>query len=167
MSVDAAYMGRPALTVCLIAFALCVGCGQRPIPNTDVPDTVMNRDIIKFMETYRRAVEKRDAPALISMASKQYYDDNGTPGGSDDVDFRTLKEVLKAWVARVRDVRYEIRYRAISSTGDRLFVEFTYSGSFLVDLKDGETWRRRIGDHRVTLVRDSEHPSGYRIISGM
>ncbi len=160
-------MGRPALTVCLIAFALCVGCGQRPIPNTDVPDTVMNRDIIKFMETYRRAVEKRDAPALISMASKQYYDDNGTPGGSDDVDFRTLKEVLKAWVARVRDVRYEIRYRAISSTGDRLFVEFTYSGSFLVDLKDGETWRRRIGDHRVTLVRDSEHPSGYRIISGM
>lgn len=142
-------------------------CSHGTIPNTDVDDTPQNRELIEFVEKYRRAIEARDAPAIIAMAAEQYYDDNGTPSGSDDVDQARLRDQLVAWVKRVRDVRYEMRYRDIRADGKRIYVEYTYTGSFLIALKDGEQWRRRIGDNRLTLVRDSSHRAGYRILAGL
>ena len=65
-----------------LLLSLGLGCASSRIPNTDVPDTSENRDVVAFCERYRRAVESRDARALLAMASPRYFEDGGTPDGS-------------------------------------------------------------------------------------
>ena len=95
-----------AVALCASLFA-AAGC-QKNIPNTTVKDTPENRGVITFMENYRNAVESRDVGALLAMAHQQYLDDNGTPSGDDDIDYRGLQRKLSRWRERVTDVRYEI-----------------------------------------------------------
>ena len=45
-------------------------------------------------EEYRLAVERGDADALMLMAHKQYWEDSGTPSGSDDYGYEGLRNVL-------------------------------------------------------------------------
>lgn len=151
----------------LLSFALLsgVGCGHGTIPNTDVEDTTQNREVLEFVEQYREAVEERDVSSLMALASHSYYDDNGTPGGDDDLDYEGLQEKLQAWSENVLDVRYEIRYRRVTFARDRVLVDFTYTGSFRVDTPEGERWARRLADNR--LVLESVDEGEYRIISGM
>ena len=40
------------------------------IPNTRVEDTSENREVVDFIERYRQAVEARNVPALLAMASQ-------------------------------------------------------------------------------------------------
>jgi hypothetical protein len=116
-----------------LLLSLGLGCASSRIPNTDVPDTSENRDIIAFCERYRRAVESRDARALLAMASPRYFEDGGTPDGSDDYGLDGLQRLLTAWADEVNEVRYEIRYRRVSvsdSNTRHMHVEFTYTGSY-------------------------------------
>ncbi|MBW2717653.1 MAG: hypothetical protein JRD94_03600, partial [Deltaproteobacteria bacterium] len=85
-------MRRALTTVTLCASLIAaVGC-QKNIPNTTVADTAANRGVITFMENYRKSVEARDVGALLAMAHPQYLDDNGTPSGDDDLDYRELRK---------------------------------------------------------------------------
>ena len=157
-------MHRPLLSGLLLSFA--VGCATSRIPNTDVRDTSENRDIIAFCERYRRAVETRDARALLAMASPRYFEDGGTPDGSDDYGLDGLQRLLTAWADEVNEVRYEIRYRRISvsdSDARRLNVEFTYTGSYTLRRPPSVVpERRRAADPRpgphlsIDPVRDTE-----------
>lgn len=139
-------------------------CSRGVIPNTDVEDTPRNREILEFADKYRVAVEKRDVKTLLNMASKNYYDDNGTPTGDDDMGIEELKQKLKRWRQSLSDVRYEMRYRRVTYDYDRIYVDYTYTGKFRIDTPDGPKWSRRLADNRLTLepTRDS-----YRILSGM
>ena len=146
--------------------ALTAGCAREVIPNTDVEDTGENRDIVAFVEKYRHAVEARDVAQLLSMASPRYFDDNGTPSGNDDLDFGGLRAKLARWREAVLDVRYEIRYRRVMQQGDKVLVDFTYTGSFRVMTPDGERWARRLADNRLVLARGGADGE-LKILSGM
>src|SRR5688572_30008639 len=82
---------RPAL---IVSTALLFGCGSSYIPNTDVPDTPENRDIVAFCELYRKAVERKDINLILKMTSPEYYEDGGNPDASDDMDFVQFKKWL-------------------------------------------------------------------------
>jgi hypothetical protein len=157
---------QPLLGALLVAAAAAAasGCAGQRIPNTDVDDTAENREVVRFLEDYRRAVETRDVGALLQMASRDYYDDNGTPIGGDDVDFDRLREKLQLWRERVGDVRYEIRYRRVLFRQNRVYVDVRYSGSFQVESQGDDQWSRRLSDNRLVLRREED---GYRILSGM
>jgi hypothetical protein len=159
-------MRRPgALTpVFLLLPILAWGCADKTIPNTDVADTQENREVIKFVEKYRHAVEAQDVRQLLRLASERYLDDAGTPTGDDDLDRRRLADRLELLKDRVKEVRYDIRYRRVTYKGDRVLVDFTYAASFLLETHEGERWMRRLADHRMVLRREGEE---YRIISGM
>ena len=148
-----------------VATTLLVGCADKNIPNTDVPESEENRKVLDFMERYRRAVEKRDVDALMAMASPAYFDDHGTPSGKDDTDRKQLNAQLNKWKELVISVRYEIRYRKVEFRRSKVFVSFTYTGSFELNRPDGSTkWSRRIGDHRMVLI---PHGGKFLISSGM
>ena len=155
-------------TTLLGGLLLCLSAGcTKDIPNTTVEDTHANRKVINFVEVYRRAVETRDVPALLAMAHSQYLDDNGTPVGSDDIDIDALEEKLSRWGERVKDARYEIKYRRVSSKRDKIMVEYRYTASFeLAHINGEEKWARRVGDHRIVLVSDESNDS-FLILSGM
>jgi hypothetical protein len=68
--------------IVLFATALALaGCSKNYIPNTDVEDSSQNRKIVSFCEEYRHAVEEKNVPKLLSMASPLYHEDAGTPAG--------------------------------------------------------------------------------------
>lgn len=167
----AATMNRRFLLAAALLVPTLVGCGAT-IPNTTVEDTPENREVVQFVEEYRRAVEDRDVGQLLQLASARYLDDNGTITGSDDLDYDSLREKLSGWRDRVLDVRYEIKYRRVSYDQSRIYVEFRYTASFRVTTPDGEDrWARRLGDHRLVLTREEPEAEGdtgpLRILAGM
>jgi hypothetical protein len=158
-------MLRVFTTALFVSLSL-VGCTRDVIPNTDVEDTSANREVLEFCERYRNAVETRNVAELMALASEQYFDDNGTPSGLDDIDYTGLGEKLNIWSEGVLDARYEIRYRRVTFNRDRVLVDYTYTGSFRVSTPNGERWARRLADNRLILSREGEEGQ-FRILSGM
>ncbi len=136
------------------------------IPNTRVEDTRENREVVEFVEKYREAVEARNVPILLSLASVNYFDDMGTPAGEDDVDYDALKAGLARMHEEVLGARYQISYRAVSFAADQhVLVDMLYTGWFRVNTpSNGAQWKRRLEPHRIILAREDK---GYKIISGM
>ena len=154
-----------AAVLCL-SLAAAAGC-QKNIPNTTVKDTPENRAVVTFMENYRNAVESRDVGALLAMAHPQYLDDNGTPAGEDDIDYRTLQTKLRRWRERVSDVRYEIKYRTITREMDRVLINYRYSASFRIAYdEEDQRWSRRIGENQMVLLYDDVQ-TRYYVLSGL
>jgi hypothetical protein len=97
-----------------LAAVVTAGCAHQNIPNTHVEDTSENREVIEFVEKYRKAVEDRDVGTLLGMSSRFYFDDMGTPAGEDDVDYDGLKLALERMREHVQAARYQISYRGLT-----------------------------------------------------
>lgn len=159
-------MTRKTLLWVLGLNLLALGCETQNIPNTRVEDTPENREIVDFVEKYRHAVEDRDVAELMTMASKYYYDDMGTPAGEDDVDFDSLKAGLDRLRGEVLAARYQISYRGLTyvSDGDKMLLDLMYTGWFKINTPDGPQWKRRLEPHRIVLAREDGR---LKIVSGM
>ena len=154
-----------ALLLCAASLAFAAGCSKNYIPNTDVEDTSANRKIISFCEDYRHAVEDKDVPKLLNMASPRYYEDGGNTNPEDDIDFDGLKDYLTSTFVKTQTIRYEIRYRKVSvNENKRVFVEYTYSASYRIPGLKGEEWKHTVADNRLELVPEGE---GFKILAGM
>jgi hypothetical protein len=160
-----------ALFAGAVAVVAC-GCTAKYIPNTDVPDTPENRDIIEFCELYRKAVERKDVVMILKLTSPDYYEDGGNPDASDDMDFVQFKKFL---TGESRDetgisfqdataIRHEIRYRRVLYEDKRIFVDYTYSASFRVPTAHGDQWKRKVDDNRIELIQ--EENGVLRVIAG-
>src|ERR1044071_3894793 len=79
----------------LVGMLAVAGCATHYIPNTDVEDNDDNRKVIAFCEKYRHAVEERNVPLLLDMASPSYYEDGGNVDATDDMDYAGLREYLE------------------------------------------------------------------------
>lgn len=123
---------RPSFITALLGLIACNSCMPKYIPNTDVPDTRENREVIEVAERYRRAVEQRDVRTLLALAAPNYFEDGGTPAGDDDYGYEGLRRLLSVWAEEVRQVRYEMRYRRVTfeQGGNRALIDYTYTGSF-------------------------------------
>ena len=151
-----------------LAGALALGtpaCATHYIPNTDVEDTDENRDVIRFCEQYRKALERKDVGALLSMASPRYYEDGGNVDPSDDLDYEGLRDWLEGRFQDTNAIRYEIRYRRVQK-GDngRIYVIFTYSASYKIPGLKQEEWRHTVADNRLELEPDGKT---FKILAGM
>ena len=124
----------------IVATGLLVGCGPKNnyIAGTQIKPTDENHKVIARVEEYRSAVEEKDAAGLLLMASRQYWEDGGTPGGDDDYGFAGLKEMLGSRFQMVDSIRYSMRYMRIrymqesSSDPKRAFVDVMVDASFTV-----------------------------------
>ena len=113
-------MSQTVRTAALAALALSLAaplgaCTTKAstIPGTKIPDDSINRSVLDAVEAYRIAVEKRDAPGLLLMASPKYWEDSGTPSGGDDYDFNGLKQVLTTRFQNASDIRYAMKYVSV------------------------------------------------------
>src|SRR5512138_2971019 len=103
----------------LLLAVAAAGCAHETavIYGTKVVDTAENRRLIEVCEQYRLAVEKRDTQTLLSLASKNYWDDGGTPTGADDYGYAGLRDVLEARFSRADGIRYTMKYMEIKRVG--------------------------------------------------
>ena len=53
---------------------------------------------------------------LMLMAAKQYWEDSGTPTGSDDYGYDGLRNVLLTRLSKASDIRYSMRYMEVRQT---------------------------------------------------
>jgi len=151
--------------LCLPALLALAACEPTMIPNTRVADTGANREVVEFVEKYRAAIENRNTAALLALASRNYFDDMGTPAGDDDIDYDGLRAGLERLREEVLGTRYQISYRSVTfDTEQRVLVDMLYTGWFRVNSNDGPTWKRRLEPHRIVLAREDGQ---YRILSGM
>lgn len=153
----------------LVAFVLG-GCSTNYLPNTDVEDTPENRKIIEFCEQYRKALEQRDVAALYQLVSPRYYDDGGDVRPDNDIDYAGLRQYLTGKYQNVSfqetaGIRHEIRYRRVIEEEDRVFVDYTYSGSYRMLRPDGtEKWDHATEENRLELVAEGD---SFKIVAGL
>jgi hypothetical protein len=142
------------------------GCATHYIPNTDVEDTDENREVIRFCERYRRALEEQDIGVLVSLASPRYYEDGGNVDPTDDLDYEGLREWLQGRFQDTRAIRYEIRYRRVEKgEQSRVNVIYTYSASYkILGLKQQDEWRHTVAENRLELIPDGK---SFKIVAGM
>src|SRR5947199_615088 len=97
-----------------VLFAVLAACAHSVarVPGTNIPYSEPNKSVLDTVEQYRLAVERGDIDALMLMAHKQYWEDSGTPSGSDDYGYEGLRNALTR-LQRASDIRYSMRYVAV------------------------------------------------------
>jgi len=169
---DASSMKRLALSTLLVlvlplaslSFAACAP-SVTYIQGTKIPQSDENAQLIKVVERYRQALERKDSAALLLMASKSYYEDGGTQTGSDDYGYEGLRDVLASRFLLAKNIRYSMRYVRIRRKGPRAFVEVFVDASFSLLDASGEIRREDIKDQNLlVLIQENER---WKFVSGM
>jgi hypothetical protein len=155
-------MTRLALPV--LAALLLTACGPRLLPGSDIHDTRDTRAIANLVQSYRQALEQRDASAVLALVSPDYFDTAGTTGPEDDVDRAELERRLPADLAKVEAIRLELTLRKIDVEGDRAEAELFYDGWYKVKTPSGTVPRRDTDVHRMRLRKVAGQ---WRIASGL
>ncbi len=149
----------------ILGLSALAGCSKAYIPNTDVEDTSQNRDVIKFCEDYRHAMEDKNVPQLLKMMSPGYFEDAGNAKTEDDADYEKIREFLTTDFLHTMGIRYEIRYRKVTySETNHIWVDYTYAAAWKIPGVDKDEWHHTVADNRLDLVRDGE---SYKILAGM
>jgi hypothetical protein len=152
----------------LLALGVALGtvaCSKTYIPNTDVEDTKDNRDVVLFCERYRHALEDKDVGKILKLMSPSYFEDGGNTKNEDDADFDKIREFLTGDFLRTGGIRYEIRYRRITTTQtNHIYVDYTYAAAWKLPGVKQDEWHHKVADNRLDLIRDGE---SYRIVGGM
>jgi hypothetical protein len=155
----------PALLLAAVAASAACGGSSSNIPGTKVPRTAENEAILERVEAYRLAVERKDAPALLLMAGKAYWDDAGTPTGEDDYGVVGLKAILAGRFQRVKDVRYAMKYVTIKHQGRRAFVDVLIDASYsMTDAREQDVRHDMRDQNQLVLEWDGER---WMFVSGM
>jgi hypothetical protein len=158
--------------ICSPWIALAVGaCSPAPAPAEPPPATVatvrspvpgssspiqsaassgLRQEAIAVCEQYRKAVEARDADALIALASPSYYEDGGNDDPSDDIDYAGLRAYLLSTFGAAEAVRYSIDYRDVRQEGNRVLVSVVYSAGYKVA---GKGWVHQTEANELVLER--------------
>jgi hypothetical protein len=144
----------PVLAVLALALGGCVK--EKYIPYTRVIDTPQNREVLKVVEAYRLAMERKDAAALLTMASPEYFEDSGTPQADDDYGYEGLKQVLSRRLAQVEQIRYSLQYMKIDVKDKVALVDVYIDGSFQIHTAQGTKWDRKQEPHRLELINDGK-----------
>jgi hypothetical protein len=134
----------------LLAFATAA-CAPSLIPGTQVEDTRENRAVYQVIQTYREAMDRRDAAAVLALVAPDYFDTGGTPAPEDDVNRPLLEERLPQDLARLDAVKLDLGVRKIEVKGDRADVEIFYDGWYRVKTPGGAVPRRDSDVHRMRL----------------
>jgi hypothetical protein len=157
---------RPLKLCLLVLVSLVVaGCSKVYIPNTDVEDTFRNRHIVEFCEDYRHALETKDVGKLIKMMSPAYFEDGGNTKNDDDADYDKTREFLTGDFSRSGGIRYEIRYRRVTTTEtNHIYVDFRYAAAWKILGSKVSQWHHAVADNRLDLVPDGD---SFKIVGGM
>jgi hypothetical protein len=138
------------LTLPVIALLLAA-CGPRLLPGTDIHDTRDTRAIAGVLQSYRQAMEKRDAQAILGMVAPDYFDTAGTPNPDDDVNRAELERGLPQYLEKLDAVRLELSVRKIEVKGDTAEAEVFYDEWYRVKTATGVVPRRDTDIHRMQL----------------
>jgi hypothetical protein len=164
--------------IALAAAALAAGCSAKAstIPNTRVPDTQANRDIIELIEGYRLALEDQKIDQIAKMTSSRYWEDDATAAGSDDWGHSKLDSDVRARFLKSRDIRYSLRYMNIErrcpqqrrgNEGCVVLVDVLLDASFTVTNAHGIEERRDMRDQNQIVLEWDKRDNAWKFVAGL
>lgn len=157
-------MTRRLLAV--LAPVLLIGaCAHAKIPRTEIDDTEENREILNLVEEYTRAVEHRDAAAVLAMVSPRFYEDNGNTDRSDDYDYNGLKSSLPDDFSRTKAMQLQVRVDAIKVDDNEAYAEVYYVFRAQNEYPAGLQWDT--GSDRTRLRFTREEGGKWLIVGGL
>lgn len=140
-------------------------CAHSKIRNTDIDDTDENREVLAFVEDYKRAVESLDADAVLSLVSPKFYEDNGNTDSSDDYDYNGLQTTLRESFGRTKTMQLILRVDAVEVENDAAFAELYYEYRAHNDYPSGTRWDT--GTDRTRLMLERSPDGRWQIVSGL
>jgi hypothetical protein len=156
---------RGLLVLALLSAALGGGAKQKLIPNTKVPDSKLNREILQVVEKYRISMERLEPAGVLSLVHPTYQDHAGTAEGHDDIDYANLKDLLRTRFKKISKVRYRIEYRRVHFKGRQAEVDAYIDATFVYNEPQANPrWRRLTDFNRFCLLKEG---SDWRFISGL
>lgn len=138
------------LSLITVGALALTGCAAKTsyVAGTKVPYSASNKSVLDQCEAYRMAVERADAEQLMLMAHQQYWEDSGTPSGSDDYGYEGLRNVLLTRLGKASDIRYSLRYVGVNQqcqgevvAGCRAAVDVMIDASYTVQNAYGRAQR--------------------------
>jgi hypothetical protein len=110
--------------------------------------------VLEFCERYRRALEARDADALLALASRRYKEEDGNT-------YETLAASMRRLMTYANKIRYEIQYGDVTTRADgAIEVPYHYAASFLT----AAGWQHKVAESTLVLERRGD---SFAILSGM
>jgi hypothetical protein len=147
-------MRDPFLRLCALVLTSAAACAPSMVPGTEIPDNHENRELLKQVEIYRQAIERKDAQAVLDMVSPTYYDTRGHPDDpSFHWDYARVKTELPERLAQVKELRLEIVPRRIEIKKDRALVSYLFTQDFIAVLPTGELPKHESELNRMEFQR--------------
>lgn len=143
-----------------------MGCATKYIANTEIEDTEANREIWNRVTEYRKAIEDRNADALLGLVSRQYYSNAGTTDDpTDDYGYNELRDViLEDFRNNLAEVQMRIIMQEIKIDGERAHASFEYYYNFRY-LEGGNTaWQPKNDFNQLDFIKENDL---WMIISGL
>jgi hypothetical protein len=156
-----------ARRLALLPFAVlaaAVACAPHRIPGTDIEDTKDTRAIYDVIQTYARGMQRRDAPTVLSVVSRQYFDDAGTPDPVDDIDYDRLEKTLPADLAKIETFRLELTLRKIVVERDQAYADVLYDAWYRIQAPAGVIPKRESDVHRMKFKKEA---GSWKIVAGL
>jgi hypothetical protein len=150
----------------LVALALWVSsCAHALIPGTQARDTAANREIYTQLIKLKDCLEQRDAATLMTLVSKEYFEDNGTPDPRDDYGYIELSERLAAdTLSTAHEVTIGLQVYDITVHGPRAWADLRYTSRARLELPNGRLWDSFRDFDRIEFVHEGD---AWRIIRGL
>jgi ketosteroid isomerase-like protein len=136
-----------------LAALVAAGCAPRLIPGTEIRDTKENRAVYDVVDAYVKAMNKRDAAAVLALVAPDYFDDAGTPEPGDDLDRQRLEKTLVQDLSRVETERLAVSLRKIEVDDGTAFAEIFFDNYYRVQTPAGPIPRRDTDVHRISLKK--------------
>lgn len=144
---------------------LFAGCAPKLIPGTEIKDTSDSRAILDLVGTYKNDLEAKNVDGILKLVSKTFFENSGTPEGTDDYDLAGLDQKLRAWASKTKSVRAAVEVKDVFVDGDRALVRYFFDVSFQIPGPD-ETlqWKRETDTKEMQLKREE---GAWKVVSGI
>jgi len=137
----------------LLAAALGLSaCAPRLLPGTEIKDTGDARAIAALLESYRQAMERGDARAVLDLAAPDYLDNSGTPDPADDIDRASLAKRLEE-LSKVSGLQLQLTLRRIEVDGARAHADVFFDQWYKVATAGGAVPRHDSDVHQMLLEK--------------
>jgi hypothetical protein len=157
--------------MCLVGIIIFSGCKPKLLPSTNVKATEENRQIVKFLEQYKNAVEKRSVDAIMELVAKDFSDNMGNPDDpSLHLNYLTLKEKLEKTMPRIQDIRLGMFVQHIGKLEKGLYeVVYYFNKQILMQVPSGEKWVSVKEVNRMVIRKrhDKNSPYEFEIVQGI
>ncbi len=148
-----------------VGLAATPGCAHNTIAGTQAKDTPANREIYDLLVKLRHALEQRDAASMMTLVSKSYFEDNGTPDPKDDYGYTELSERIAAdTLSTAQEVSISLQIFDITVHGNRAWADLRYTSRARLELPNGRLWDSFRDFNRVEFVRED---NAWRITRGL